>query len=130
MRRKDFREISSEFAAEITPAEYCGTKIYSDPSEADQVPFDDNVTMSAFPEGYARYPCVTQDGFKPTFGEPPQDEAPADGEEDFAPVMVGVGNIIPRWAVSKANPTKLLYFVVKKGFSDKISSTHPGLPRL
>jgi hypothetical protein len=59
------------------------------------------------------YPCITQQGFKPTFAEPPQDEnVPAGGEG----IVIGIGNLIPRWKANKADPTTLLYFVDGTGW--------------
>ncbi len=106
---------SEDFTAKRQPGNWCGTKTSTNANEADQVPVNDN--MSTFQEGPRSYPCITQDGITPTFGEPPQSSG-GSMEEGSSGLMVGINEIIPRWAASTASPTKLLYFVVKDGFSD------------
>lgn len=105
---------SEHFTAKRKPRNWCGTKISADTNEADQVPVDDE--MPAFPEGQRSYPCITQDGMMPTFGEPPQSSDGSMG--DSSGIMIGTMELIPRWVASTSSPTKLLYFVVKDGFSD------------
>ncbi|KAE9367479.1 hypothetical protein N431DRAFT_428843 [Stipitochalara longipes BDJ] len=62
--------------------------------------------------------CRTQVG--PTFGIVPISQKPGDDEEDDdQPALVGLGAVIPRWAVSHPNITKLLYFVDEPGFLSK-----------
>ncbi|KAH7372232.1 hypothetical protein BKA66DRAFT_443588 [Pyrenochaeta sp. MPI-SDFR-AT-0127] len=60
-------------------------------------------------------PCITQDEFNPTFGQPPRGEHA--GRQDRPGIVVGVSDIIPRWTANKTDPTKLLYFVVRDGFA-------------
>ncbi|KAK0619711.1 hypothetical protein B0T14DRAFT_496386 [Immersiella caudata] len=68
--------------------------------------------MSAIPQGKRGYPCATQEGVMLTFGYPP--EAPSSGGRNRPKIKIGTQALIPRWVPS----TKLLYFVVKDGFTD------------
>lgn len=105
---------SEHFTTKRKPKNWCGTEISTDTNEADQAPVDDN--MPAFPEGKRYYPCVTQDGVMPTFDTPPDVAGGNHGHGDS--LVLGNMELIPRWVASTTNPTKLLYFVVKDGFSD------------
>ena len=72
--------------------------------------------MASYPEGKRYYPCITQEGFNPAFGVPPQDEIA--GRHNHGPeIVVGLKDLIPRWTANKTTPTNLLYFVVRDGFA-------------
>ncbi|KAF2731455.1 hypothetical protein EJ04DRAFT_442969 [Polyplosphaeria fusca] len=73
--------------------------------------------MAEYSEEKQPYPCVTQDGFMPTFGLPPQDEHANQNSNGRHTIVVGMKDVVPRWTASKTSPTKLLYFVVRDGFA-------------
>ncbi|KAK4164410.1 hypothetical protein QBC43DRAFT_289008 [Cladorrhinum sp. PSN259] len=70
--------------------------------------------MPAFPIGKRFYPCVTQNGYTPTLGYPPNAPGGSPWKEGASGLMVGIMTLIPRWA----KPANLLYYVVKDGFSE------------
>ena len=112
---KDFATMSTEhITTKRKPKNWCGTQISHNSNESDPTPI--NNIMPAFPIGQRFYPCVTQDGRMPTLGMPPDLSSGKHGGGDS--IMVGMKTLVPRWVASTENPTKLLYFVVKDGFSD------------
>jgi hypothetical protein len=96
---------------------WCDTKPSHNLNEADRAPIpqkDTTYTMPMqFPIGKKFYPCQTQDGIQPTFGQPPHNNSDLGGGSG---IVVGIKDIIPRWAASLADPTKLLYFAIREGF--------------
>lgn len=53
------------------------------------------------------YPCVTQDGDRPTYPE---------GPSGASSIMVGLGTIVPRWKGSELSPLELKWYIRAETF--------------
>jgi hypothetical protein len=90
---------------------WCGTKPSGKLNEANQTPVEG--TMASTAEEKKRYHCVTQDTTMPTIGRDPDLKEGTGGRHG---IMIGDGEIIPRWTAKKSTPTKLPWYVREAGW--------------